>query len=707
MTIRELLDDIAKLDIVLPEFQREYVWQREQAKQLMVSLFKAYPTGSLLFWKTANPPDIKNSTISPDKIGTTEVILDGQQRLTTLYLLIKGEIPPYYRESDIENDPRNLYFNLEDGDFQYYQSTRMDNNPTWLPVTDCFASRSEINPIEIAQFKSDDRETLGDRANRYYSNLNRLHSIENRPYPIQMVPASATIDDAINVFDRVNSLGTKLTDADLALAHITGKWPQARREMKRKLDNLAAKRFQFDLTFLVRSLTGVVLNRALFEAIHETPKHELEEGWRKLAKILDYLVSLLPGRAWIHSTDDLNSTNVLVPVVVYLARYGMEFHDDVQLRRCIHWLYAANMWARYTGQTDQRLDHDLTVIQRTQHPWDELVGAIIDQRGRIEVKASDFEGRAIQHPLYRMSYVIIKGLGAVDWFNGASLADPHGRSYQIHSHHIFPTSLLYSREGGYSSENHLHKKLVNEIANRAFLTGDTNLSLSNSEPIEYLGQVQGQYPGALKNQLVPLDPSLWHLERYEEFLAERRHLLAEAINARMAYLLVPQEEEPEVLSIPDLVELGESITLEFKSSIRWDLRQNQVNKALEKVIAKSVAGFLNAEGGTLLIGVADDGTILGLDDDVRSLGRSDLDGLQQHLVQILDNALGTEFMQYLHVVLERVDDRHVCRIDVKQSAQPVYVKDGHGSEFYVRVGNTSRPLDIEKAHEYISMHWQA
>lgn len=104
MKIRELLDSIEHQDLVLPEFQREYVWQKEVAKQLMVSLYKKYPTGSLLFWKTSNPPELKNIEIPDDKIGMTSVILDGQQRLTTLYLLMKNTFPPYYQENEIDKD---------------------------------------------------------------------------------------------------------------------------------------------------------------------------------------------------------------------------------------------------------------------------------------------------------------------------------------------------------------------------------------------------------------------------------------------------------------------------------------------------------------------------------------------------------------------------------------------------------------------------
>jgi hypothetical protein len=91
--ISELLASISRLDLVLPEFQREYVWNREQAKQLVISLVKEYPVGGLLIWKTNDPPELKNIDRLPERLGTVDVLLDGQQRLTTLYMLITGEIP--------------------------------------------------------------------------------------------------------------------------------------------------------------------------------------------------------------------------------------------------------------------------------------------------------------------------------------------------------------------------------------------------------------------------------------------------------------------------------------------------------------------------------------------------------------------------------------------------------------------------------------
>ena len=145
MKIEELLASIRKYDLVLPEFQREYVWTKEQAKQLMVSLVRSYPVGGLLLWKTDQPPELKNLSHLPEKLGTVQVLLDGQQRLTTLHMFLTGDIPAYYTEAEIENDPRDLYVHLRTLDFQYYQKSKMQEDRCWVRVVDCFLPDKSIN----------------------------------------------------------------------------------------------------------------------------------------------------------------------------------------------------------------------------------------------------------------------------------------------------------------------------------------------------------------------------------------------------------------------------------------------------------------------------------------------------------------------------------------------------------------------------------
>ena len=705
MNLDDLLSGIKKKDIVLPEFQREYIWTLEQSKQLMVSVFNNYPVGAFLFWNTDNPPEIKNIAVNKDKIGRITVILDGQQRLTTFYLFVKNEIPPYYVKKDIENDPRHLYFNLKSTEFMYYKQKEMENNPLWVKVVDCF-SKTNISPIAIAKEISKEDDKAIEIADTLYTNLTKLKNILTIQFPVQYIPNEAGIDESIDIFDRVNSLGTKLSDSDLALTHITGKWSEARRVLKRKIDELKENKFYFDLGFMTRCLVGIVKGRGLFELIHKTPKEEIIKGWGKLSKILDYLITILPKYACIDSTEDVNTTNIFVPLVVFLSRNNNSFPSELELKNSIRWVYLSHLWARYTSQTDQRLDYDINIITRNHNPWPDLVKAIIDQRGRIKLETGDLEGRSIQNPIYRMLHITIKAKGAIDWCNGLPLDVTHGKAYSIQSHHIFPASILW-KTGRYNSDNSLHRIIVNDIANRAFLTANTNSSIiSNREPKEYFPMIINNYgEKALKNQLIPLDNNLWEIENYEQFLSKRRRIIAEEIN-KYIDSFITEEKEKKVITLQDYMKMGETSAVEYKSSARWDMEQKKINKDLEKVIIKTIDGFLNFEGGTLLIGVDDNGEIIGIDNDISTLKKQNIDGFQQLIVSLISEYLGVEYSQYVSITFECVKNKNVCIVNVTKAPNPVFVKDKNTKLFYIRSGNTTKLLNSEEAYNYIQLHWQ-
>jgi CheY-like chemotaxis protein len=163
--------------------------------------------------------------------------------------------------------------------------------------------------------------------------------------------------------------------------------------------------------------------------------------------------------------------------------------------------------------------------------------------------------------------------------------------------------------------------------------------------------------------------------------------------------------EKSIEAVNFLISHGELETVEFKSSIRWDYRKGEVNKEMQVVIAKSIAGMLNCRGGTLLIGVADDGTILGIDKDLTGLPKPDTDGFQLLLTEVIRNYLGLEYMQYILVRFEEVHDKSICVISIRPSNRPVFVSSGSRSEFWLRTGNATRQMDIKEATGYIESHW--
>jgi hypothetical protein len=154
-----------------------------------------------------------------------------------------------------------------------------------------------------------------------------------------------------------------------------------------------------------------------------------------------------------------------------------------------------------------------------------------------------------------------------------------------------------------------------------------------------------------------------------------------------------------------LIRQGEDENLEFKSSFRYDYRQQKVNKTLESVIAKTLAGFMNTRGGSLLIGVADDGNILGLEKDYQTLNRKDSDGYTQLIMTVIAEKMGTPACKLVRILFHVHEGKEVCRLIVLPSPVPVYVRDEGQARFYVRTASGTREMDVQEAMVFIRSRW--
>ena len=216
---------------------------------------------------------------------------------------------------------------------------------------------------------------------------------------------------------------------------------------------------------------------------------------------------------------------------------------------------------RYTSQTTQKLEHDLALLSDPD-PFEKLVNEIMIERGRVELQAQDLERRSVTNPIYPMLKILLRKNEAVDWSNGVPLSKTIGKAFEIQAHHIFPKSQLYKH--GYDSKNGRHIQLVNEISSIVLVTSDANMDFFIDLPKNYLPIVKKKYPGELEKQFIPMNENLWELENYEDFLKERRKLIAQAINKFIKEL--PYEKTKEV-QIEELLEKEENLTLEFKETL--------------------------------------------------------------------------------------------------------------------------------------------
>lgn len=697
-SITELLNQIRRNEILLPEFQRGYVWNSDQVRGLVQSLYRKHPTGHLLVWKTYKPSPVRGGQVTKD--GHSLLLLDGQQRLTSLYVIFEGKAPPFYEGEALFP---NLYFNVQTEEFRFWQKSIMENNPAWVAVHEFLRKGLDVVLEGLDDLTEEEREIYSKNLTR----LSKLNRIREYTYTVDQLSGDEySVDEVVEIFNRVNKAGTPLTKSDLALAHICSIWPEAREELRKFSRAMGEHGFGVDMNFLVRCTAGVAAGSVLLEgAFFRVEAEALQRAWNAVRGAFEHLVNVLRHDAFIDDLDALPTLYVLVPLTVYLAHRDGAFPSDAIKRRFIRWMYLAGIWSRYSGAAETKLQQDVSLVSgRDRDPTHELEAAILRERGRIAIEASDLAGASVQTAYAKFSYVVARAREARDWFSGIRLYDKAvGRSNGLESHHIFPKAVL--KRAGYEADE--DRKPINELANRAYLTQKANREIRATPPREYLPEVETNQPGALRAQCVPMNRALWEPERYLDFLAARRQLLAQAMNEYIAGW-IPEDaaEEVDEASVRRRISAGESDRLEFKSSLRWDRKEGRINKDLERVIIKTLAGLLNAKnGGALLVGVADSGEAVGLAEDYVSLPKKDRDGFELHFRQLVSRDLGDSVSTFLTVTFHELDGHDICQVSVEPSDHPVYVHEGQSAAFYLRVGNATRPLPVNEAVRYVQTRW--
>ena len=281
MRVADILSLVDSGVIALPEFQRGYVWNRDQVRYLLRSLYLGHPVGSLLVWVTSAGTTATRGS-EPAGYGTVELLLDGQQRITTLYGIVRGRPPAFFH-----GDARaflNLYFNVETEVFEFYLPMKMANDPLWISVTATMqkGAVSCAMPLLAEQHP---------QASTYLKRLNALEKIKERLIHTEKITGEdKTVDVVVDIFNEINSGGTKLSKGDLALAKLCAARPQARNEMLAQLDGWRKQGFNFELEWLLRCVTAVLTRKAGFESLKDVSPDNFAAGLGRAGALVDKLL---------------------------------------------------------------------------------------------------------------------------------------------------------------------------------------------------------------------------------------------------------------------------------------------------------------------------------------------------------------------------------------------------------------------------------
>lgn len=504
-----LLAQVDNGTLLLPEFQRGYVWNRDQVRGLMRSLYRGHPVGGLLLWETyADEVSVRGGSTGN---GTHVLLLDGQQRITSLYGVLRGK-PPRFFEGD-ETAFTNLHFNVADESFEFYAPSKMADDPQWIDVTKLFVEGPDA---AIGRFSAD-TGNVGTFAMR----LTKLYALTNREFQTETITGEEkTVDVVVDIFNRVNSGGTKLTKGDLALAKLCAQEPAAREAMRDKLGDWRGAGFKFSLDWLLRNVNAVATGRAVFTALDRVTAEDFRSALKRTGEHIGTFLDAMSGRLGLDHDRVLMARQGFPAVSRLLDLSGGRFEDAVQRDKVLYWYVHSSLWGRYAGPTETTLQQDYETVQRS--GIDGLISALERWRGgNLDVRAHDFDGSTKGSRFYPLLYMLTRVRNARDLGSGLALrAEMLGKLSSLQVHHIFPKHVLY--QAGYE------RSQVNAVANFCFLTQDTNLVIGKRHPEEYFAQAEERNPGVLASQWIPADPDLWKVERYDDFLQARRELLAEA-----------------------------------------------------------------------------------------------------------------------------------------------------------------------------------
>ena len=564
-TVGELIDMIKRKEIELPEMQRRYVWKSTKVRDLLDSLYRGYPSGAILLWDTDEQVETQNFAVGQEgaSIHKSKLLLDGQQRLTSLSAVLRGE-PVVVRG---RRRPIELLFNLDhpenlaevtevddDSELDELQANPTDENESseddeatdssspsdiqlqlesmtfivknskmaslsnWIDVSDVFANEDNVELIRQAGVTSMDDP----RFKIYNDRLNRLRKVKQYIYRLDILERTLSYEEVAEIFVRVNSLGVKLRGSDLALAQVTARWRGSRAIFQKYSETCTEQGFRLDTGHHLRTAVSIASSQCKFKVVSSLKTDDIKDAWDVTKRSTDFALNFLKANCGITSPALLSSP-LLVTALAYFANkrdFSISPEEAGELRR---YLLIANAKGRYSrASSESVLDQDLGIL-RDGGGVSILFERLISQVGRIDIQPGDLVGRNQRSSLFKMMFIAFKSKGAQDWKTSVEISLDHGgQQDSLQFHHIFPKAFL---KGAVPSRE------IDDLANLAFISATTNNWIRAKSPATYIPQFVSDHGTAMfDNQCIPLDANLLTRESYNEFLAERRVRIATELN---------------------------------------------------------------------------------------------------------------------------------------------------------------------------------
>lgn len=348
--IQDLVTDVRDGKLLLPELQRGYVWKSTQVRDLFDSLYRQYPSGQLLIWETDDIP--YSRTVSVDQVDSggrrPQLLLDGQQRITSLAAIMLGR-PLIVNDS---KRPIDIAFNVYSEKFEVV-GLRQKIEAGWVSLSKLF-TEGELSILQGLNINFADSE-----ANKIFERLKRISSVKTYKYRVNVL-ADLSYEVVTDIFVRINSGGTKLNSADLALAQLSSRWRGVTEYFTGYQQQLTGKGLEVDFGLFLRTISVFLTGQSRLPQLFRGERQyltvdALEAAWNRTRNGMDQAVAFLIHNCKIDRLDLLTTNFVLIPLTVFFDQMGKEASPQ-QIRELQRWVYLALIWSRYSGTHETFID---------------------------------------------------------------------------------------------------------------------------------------------------------------------------------------------------------------------------------------------------------------------------------------------------------------------------------------------------------------
>lgn len=720
--------------IGLPDIQRPFVWKNAKVRNLFDSMYRGYPVGYLLFWENALLDGVRTIGTDQKQVVPNLLLVDGQQRLTSLFAVVKGI--PVIRENytaeqiEIAFNPLEGKFEVADAAIRKDKAFISNISAVWAKDADIF----DITDNYLGNLATS-REVTADDTRKVRKAISRLQQLLSFPFTALQLASTVDEEQVSEVFVRINSEGKTLNQADFILTLMSVFWDEGRKALedfcRAAKVPVVGKPSPFNHFIrpkpdqLLRVAVGLAFRRARLQYVYsilrgkdlETEQFSPERRDAQFeilkqaqAKVLnlqywhDFLKVLL--QAGYRSDTMISSeTNLLYSYVFYLigrTEYGVE---EYALRRVIaQWYFMANLTGRYTTSPESKMEFDLARL-RTVKTADEFVLALRQVCDSLLTNdywsmtlPIDLATSAARSPSLFAYFAAQSLLGAKVLFSQhkvADLLDPYTQAHRssLERHHLFPKAFL-------KTQGITDSRDTNQIANFTMVEWGDNAKISDKPPTEYLPELSQRFSSAEMVQMCYWHalPENWEKLGYSDFLKQRRELMAKVIADGYERLAKNgQDKTAAAFSVADLVSQGEDMTTEFKGTLRTNLHTGTADPRMELGVLKTITAFLNTRGGTLVIGVLDDGNPVGVEADKFEND----DKMLLHLDNLIRDRIGPQHALHIQPRFDDYQEKKVLVVECKAGRSPVFVKDGSVERFFVRGGASTQELSASQTQEYV------